>query len=182
MPRVEFNRVDLQVVIRREPGGGVLISVGAPAAPRRFRLRASTVARWLTLETDAPIPHLSRTLRLTHALAEWTNRVHQSNTKNESSRSDARTLARITLDIDDPALAALAWEKSFLLALRAPKRRPPSVDDTYIPHFNFMRVSQVLLRVRHKLLAKNNPLGLVYTLYGPAHLKIAKDGKCRPDV
>ncbi|MET0624383.1 MAG: CHAT domain-containing protein [Pyrinomonadaceae bacterium] len=149
MPRVEFNRVDLQVVIRREPGGGASVSVGAPGSPLRFRLRARTVARWLALETGAPVPNLSRTLRLTDAVAEWVNRIYQSEMKHESRGPRARTLPRITLDIDDPALAALAWEESFLRALPL-VNHPYSVPVLHFNgiyySFNILRVSQVLPR------------------------------------
>jgi hypothetical protein len=31
---------------------------------------------------------------------------------------------------------------------------------------------EALLAVRRSLLARNNPLGLIYTLYAPAHLKL----------
>jgi hypothetical protein len=158
MPRVEFNRVDLQVVVRRAPGGGALVSIGAPGALRRFRLRARTVERWLALKTGALIPALSRTLRLTPALDEWTSRVYRSDPEKRSSEFRTQTFARITLDIDDPALAALAWEESFLRVLRAPKWWPRSIAYPYgapvlhinnnYYYFNIQRVSQVLPRFR----------------------------------
>lgn len=41
-----------------------------------------------------------------------------------------------------------------------------------------MSAGAALLKVRRELLAQNNPLGLVYTLYGAAHLRLSKNGQC----
>jgi hypothetical protein len=154
MPRLEFERVDLQIAIRRKRSGGALIFVGKPGATRRFRLSAGTIERWLALEPSALIPGLMRTLRLGPALEEWTGRVYQSYPRQLQSPLEVRPLARITLDIDDPALAALAWEESLLRALRGLRWRPPSFDYPFALiningwgyDFTIQRVTQVLPR------------------------------------
>jgi hypothetical protein len=49
----------------------------------------------------------------------------------------------------------------------------------FLEHFlNGDTAGTALLNVRRELLAQNNPLGLVYTLYGAAHLILATDGQC----
>lgn len=118
MPRLEFDRVNLQLVIRRKADGGALVSVGMRGALSHFSLPAQTVENWLALSPSAPIPDLLSTLRLDQTLNRWREIIIQRGVQNDAMLRPRRTLARLTLRIEDPALAALDWERSLMSILR----------------------------------------------------------------
>jgi hypothetical protein len=158
MPRREFRRVDLQIIIRRERGsvGGGWAFVGAPGALKRLNLSAETIEGWLALQPGDLIPDLADTLDLVPAFIEWTERVYETDRLPSESNKPPTTLPRLTLDVDDNALAGLAWEESLLSALYDARWLPPSGHHRYgypafsinNQHYRFsvQRVSWVLPR------------------------------------
>jgi hypothetical protein len=138
MPRLEFNRVDLQIVIRRSVDGGASVFSGRPGALERTDIWAKTISSWLDLAPGELIPDLDVTLHLEPAFAEWFDRLQQPPLLNPSGPSNSRTLARLTLEIEDRALAGLAWEESLWRHLQT--SWSPAVDTC------IERVSQVLPR------------------------------------
>lgn len=114
MPPLAVRRVDLRIVLRRERQGGARVRIEGKGEAVETVLSAETVNAWLALPPDHPLPDAVAALGLESPLRSFLAR-------RRSPRSDRRR-DRLALEIDDPELAALAWEASLAPALPAGAR------------------------------------------------------------
>ena len=120
MPRLTYERIDLQIAIRRPRDardGGVRVSVTSPGASANWTVPATAVADWLALEQASPLaPNpmagLTDSSNWREPLADCTARTRAPGTTPTLQRRP-----RITLEIDDVALADLPWETALAWSL-----------------------------------------------------------------
>lgn len=129
MPRIEFFRIDLQFILRREQDGGALARFGFPGSYNEEHLSPEEVQDVLE---QGRIPAPVRASFAT-AFQEWSFRRTGSLPRERTGAYRVDQLDRIVLDIDDPALAALSWESILLRGVFA----------YALPGFSIVRTSGV---------------------------------------
>jgi hypothetical protein len=143
MAGIEYYRVDLQFVVRRQDDGSVLTLAGTPARWHKGFVSAPEVQKWL--EHPDSVPHLPSTLPLGRALKEWQAR-EKVRVPPPRGGAPVSWLKRLTVEVDDPALAALAWEQCLASVIPdAPRVRVSRVQPraANLPFTLPMRILQV---------------------------------------
>ena len=112
MVRTEYHRVDLQILVRRRADGSAAIRIGSPARWYEENIPAADLDDWLQSSTPDWVPLLPRGLPVDRAVDDWQARV-RDDVRPAGQGGAVLCLARVTIDVDDPALAVLCWERVF---------------------------------------------------------------------
>lgn len=119
MARVEFHRIDLQVIIRRAEDGGAIIRFGTPGSFKERPVGKKEVEAWLDLGPRETVPDIPQWLSFKESLSDWQELIDKAVRITGASGKRVEVTPRLSLDIIEPVLAAIDWERIFAYLLQS---------------------------------------------------------------